>query len=420
MPNSAIEGLHRLRTRGRGILWRGLILVAVFACGLTAQLMGAGFSERPGVAEEGLLTQIYDTIGLFVLGGLDLGSPAGGSWAARALLWFTYFAAPTVTAASVIEGVLHAVGTERWLLRRMRNHIIVVGCGRKGRLFLHELRKRRPGKPVIMVDLRPDHPAITEIRDVYRSHFVSGNIQDPALLDGLRIKHAERVFLVTGDDFANLDAATTILTRVPELARRTVVHVGNLHFMRVIARTRVAAQCDIFNSHQGAALELVRAELLAHFHRTEQCDVVVLAGFGRFGQTVLDTLQRTAASKFHRVVIIDTKATEGAAIFAEQVGFAGFYSRQVIEGDLRDPRVWHGVDGLHEAEPVFILGSGEDGTNLHTAVWVKERFPNAYVVARNFYRSAFTDEVSRDGGFLAISVADLAARSFPEAWFGKH
>jgi Trk K+ transport system NAD-binding subunit len=399
----------------RGALWRGLILALVFGCGLGAFLLGAGTSERPDIAGAGFFTKIYYTLALFVLGGVDLGMPVGGPGTAHALLWFAYFAAPTVTAASLIEGVLRALAPERWQLRRLRDHVVIAGAGDIGQLCLSRLRQRGPDLPIVVIDLQQDHRAKVAIR--HQAHVLIGDIRANSVLDLLRLDHAERVFLLTGDDFANLDAAAQILQRAPALARRTVVHVSDLHFLRVMHDTRVAKECAIFNSHAIAATHLVRTELVAHFQRTEVRDVVVLAGFGRFCQSVLASLQELAGDKFGRVVIMDLEAGSRAAVFAQQVGFKGFYERQVIDGDLRDPRTWETIAGLDGHEPVFILGCGDDGANLHTALWVKSAHPRAYVVARTFQRSSFADELGREGGFLVFSVADLVARSVPGAWF---
>jgi Trk K+ transport system NAD-binding subunit len=420
MSSSLLIRIQSLREYLRSIVWRGLILIIILACGLGAMFMGVGFSERPGVSDAGLLTKIYYMLGLFVLGGLDLGTPDGGPELASGMMWFTYFAAPALTMASLVEGVLRAVAPTRWRLRRLRGHIIVAGCGRMGRLYLKRLRESRPHKPVIMVDLRPDHPSAPEIRDVYRAQFLAGDIRDEVLLDALRLEHAERVFLFAGDDFVNLDAAAKILAKAPALAKRMVVHVANLHFLRMIADTRVARECKIVNKYHIAASQLVRTVLLEHFRQTEPRDIVVLAGFGRFGQTVLDELQRAARDKFDRVVVIDTRAEEGAAVFAQQIGFADFFELQIVEGDLRDPRVWGRVEGIRESEPVFIIGSGDDGTNLSTALWVKSAFPNANVMVRNFYLSSFAEEVSREGNIATFGVADLVANSMPDEWFGRH
>ena len=64
-----------------------------------------------------------------------------------------------------------------------------------------------------------------------------------------------------------------------------------------------------------------------------------------------------------------------------------------------------------------VLGCGDDSVNLHTALWVKRAHPRAYVVARTFHRSSFAEELAREGGFMAFSVANLVAHSLPRSWF---
>jgi hypothetical protein len=399
----------------RSALWRGLILALVFGCGLAAFLLGAGTSERAGIPASGLFTKLYYTLALFVLGGVDLGMPQGGPPLAQSLLWFAYFAAPAITTVSLIEGVLRALAPEHWQLRRLRGHVIIAGAGGIGQLFLRRLRRQRATEPVVLVDLQQDHRAKTALR--YHAHLLVGDIRTDAVLDALHLERAARVFLLTGDDFANLDAAAKILQRAPALAERTVVHVSDLHFMRVMNDTKVAKECEIFNSHDIAATHLVQTELLSHFQRTAFRDVVVLAGFGRFGQSVLASLQTLAPDKFGRVVIMDIEAGSRTAVFAQQVGFKDFYERQIIDGDLSDPRTWHRITGLDAHEPVFVLGCGDDSVNLHTALWVKRAHPRAYVVARTFHRSSFAEELAREGGFMAFSVANLVAHSLPRSWF---
>ncbi len=393
------------------------MLLFVFSCGFTAFLLGVTASERTDIGSAGVFVKIYYTIGLFVLGGLDIGMPQGGSAGARGLLWFAYFAAPTITAASVIEGILRAIAPERWQIRRLRQHIVVAGGGGIGRLCLKRLRKRWPHKPIVVIDLERDHPA--KVALLNQAHVMVGDIRAESVLDTIRLDRCERVFLLTGDDFANLDVAAKILERRPRLAKRTVVHVANLQFLRVMSDSRIAHTCEIFNSHDIAGKHLVTTALTAHFERTAARDVVILAGFGRFGQSVLDNLQIHARDCFRRVIVMDLHAHWRAAIFGQQVGFAEFYDLEVVEGDLRDPQTWKLTEGIDEREPVFILGSGDDGANLRTALWLKRTYPEAHVVARTFQGSSFASELGREGGFEVFSVAELVAGSMPSAWFGQ-
>jgi voltage-gated potassium channel Kch len=397
------------------VRWRALVLVVVYGVGLSAFSAGVATGERPELASEGFLAHVYYTLGLFVLGGLDLGLPRGGPALARVALWFAYFAAPAITASALVESVLRVLNPERWRMRRLKDHIVIAGGGHLALLYLSRLRESGVVRPVIVVDNRSDYP-VREIAREGNLVTVSGDINTGALLRTLRLEHAARVLLLTGDDFVNLNAAARILQLAPELENRTIVHVSDLRFLRAVGNTRVGRACEIFNSHQIAAVHVVETEMLRHFESTEAPDSVVLGGFGRFGQTVLDELQRRARGQFNRVVIIDTEVERRARVFEEDVGFREDYQRLLIPGDLRDPDVWRKADAFLGDAPVYVVGSGDDGTNVRTALWLSVRYPKARVIARSFESSLFASDVAKERGFYSFSVADLVIRSIPERW----
>jgi Trk K+ transport system NAD-binding subunit len=156
------------------------------------------------------------------------------------------------------------------------------------------------------------------------------------------------------------------------------------------------------------------------FRDTPHDDLVVLAGFGRFGQTVLDQLQKHALGSFSRVIIIDDDAGRNARTFEEGPGFAQDYEYLVIDGNLRDPDLWARIGGVvrtHGHDPVVVLGSGDDGTNLHAALRVREQHPDSYVIVRSFRSSPFTEEVAREAGAHAFNLGGLIASGMPQRWF---
>lgn len=409
--------LHQSR-RARWIFWRSLALVVVFGAGLGAMLMGVDVTARPGLADDGILVKLYSTLSLFVLGGTDLGTPVGGPELGRAMLWFAYFAAPAITTTAVVEGVLRAVDPGRWRLRRLRDHVVIGGGGRLAMLYLDALRTRHPHRRVVMVERKPDGFA-PAARDLYGAHIVTGDISSVAILDTVGIRHARRILLLTGDDFANLDAAAKIVGASPGIGERVVVHVADLRFKRLMASTNVSQECEVFNIYQVAACHLVETELLPHFAATEFRDLLILAGFGRMGQTVLGELQRTAPESLAQVVLLDTDVEERASVFDEQVGFSGDYERDLINASVDQLRPWRELEQRYDfagCSPVFVLATGDDSVNLRVALRLSNRYPNARVLARSYFRSSFSDDVSHDAGFRTFSVADLVQESLPDSW----
>lgn len=412
----------RLERSWRWLRWRGLALLLVFAAGLTAFLLGVEVSDRAGIAAAGLPTKVYYTLGLFVLGGLDLGVPSGGLPAAQNLLWFAYFAAPIITASALIEGIVRAINPVRWRISRMKGHVIIGGCGELTLIYLERLRELDPKRPVVVIESRTDTPRIQEARERYGALVVHADVTSDAVLEVMRVQHAHSAALLTGDDFANLEAASQLLRRAPELADRTVAHISDLRTLRLLERTSIDERLYLFNSHEIAAKHLVENIVLGHFRRTEPRDVVVLAGFGRFGQTVLDELQRTAEGGFETLVLVDVSASRQAATFDDQVGFASSYRRELIEGDLRDPRVWAKVDGHlngGSVEPVIILATGEPANNVRAALELTRRYPAATVIARCFRESLFFETAASEGGFALVGEAELVRASIPKEWYRR-
>ena len=71
----------------RRINWRWAAAAFFFLCALFGLMTGVTLTERPYVVNAGLLTKAYYSLGLFVVGGLDIGTPVGGPLLGRIMLW---------------------------------------------------------------------------------------------------------------------------------------------------------------------------------------------------------------------------------------------------------------------------------------------------------------------------------------------
>jgi voltage-gated potassium channel Kch len=405
-----------LRAALRWFRYRGLALAIVFACGLVALLAGVGVSDRGGVPEADLMTKIYYTLGLFVLGGMDLGVPQGGPSWARGLLWTAYFAAPVVTASALVEGVLRMIDPESWRLRRLNNHIVIAGAGNLALLYLQRLRETDPLADVVVVEKHLDATNIDVIQSRYRAKVVHGDIATDEIMSSVNLPRARQVLFLTGDDFANLEAATTMKQRWPELAERCRVHVSDLMLRRVLARTH-SLERQIFNSHQVAAKSLVESRLSPYFKETPELDQVVLAGFGRFGQTVLDELLETCPDAFDRVVIVDIRADRWMSLFSEHRGDID-HEYTTVAGDMTDPQVWGQVAAnieMQRTSPVIVLGSDQDELNIQVALWLRARLDaektDARLFVRCFRNTALAEQLGEECGFEVVSVASLISKA---------
>jgi voltage-gated potassium channel Kch len=393
---------------------RILPVLLVFFCGFVALQLGVGFSERPG--EIPLLARLYYTAGLFLLGGLDLGVPAGGPPMARKLLWAVYFLAPAVTASALLEAVATLLNLPSRVLWQLRDHVIIGGGGRTSRLFIERIRQTDPRVSVIVVE-KSTRNDLESLRVRFGVRIIRGDITSTTLLRTLSLQRARRVLLLTGDDFTNLEAAAKIAELEPTLLPGILAHVSNIRMQRLLSSTDALHGLTLINTHQLTASHLVQSRLLAHFEATEALDAVVIAGFGRFGQTVLDTLQSQAADSLQDITIIDSDAHRQAAIFNADIGFHPQHRVHIFEGDMADPRIWEkALAATSQEEPVFVLGSSDDSTNLQTALRLSQAVPGARIIALSPRRSRFAEQLASTARFELVSTSDLLQARIEDDW----
>ncbi|MCO7224072.1 NAD-binding protein [Pleionea sp. CnH1-48] len=402
--------------------WKWWIAILVFIAGFAGFYLGVEVSERPGVATSDVFTKAYYTLGLFVLGGMDLGTPTEGPLLGKILLWFAYFAAPILTASALIDTLVNLLAPDSWGLRRLRNHVIVIGNSELTPIYLKNFRQRDASTPIIVVVRDAETAEIAELQSLYQVRVIVANATHDFVLSRLRVEHAKRILLFSKADFVNYETASNILTSYPDVAGKVIVHVSDLRFMRVMKNSLVDKKSTTFNQYHMSAAQLVKAELLRHFLKTKPKDVVVFAGFGRFGQSILEELQENAVEAFERIIIMDKDAQRRVLVADEQSAGKSWYQRDVVEGDVRDPKAWQTIlnlPALRIEEPVFILGTGDDAQNLRTAVWLHQHYPKALIIARTQTPSLFAKDVCLQHEIVNISLTELVELGMPEHWYQK-
>jgi Trk K+ transport system NAD-binding subunit len=377
-------------------------------------------SERPDVPEADILTKAYYAVGLFVLGGLDLGTPTGGPLYARILLWIAYVVAPVWTASTVFETILNALRPPVWRVKSVKNKIVIIGGGELTLGFLNRIAASGDGQRVIVIVDELQHPRLDELRSYRRVkvYVVSGNQMHR--MRRYSLHKASKFLLLSERDDINFEVASILLSVDPQLGSKIVYHISNLRFLRELADSQVVKLCTTFNQYELAATQLARGQLTQRFRATAYRDTVVLAGFGRFGQSLLEQLERHAGGAFNRVAIIDLEAEQQALIADEHVLVERKYTRHIYEGDINDPQVWQQL--LSEVvagkeDPVFVVTTGNDQTNLRCAIWLRKRFPSALIIARTLAPSSFASGICDQHDVISVNTAELVEASIPHAWY---
>lgn len=402
-----------------GFPWQTLIALFLFFSALTAFELGVAVSERPEVVDSSILVKAYYSLSLFVLGGTDLGVPIGGSPFSRALLWLAYFGSPIFVASSLVGVLLRALAPQSWILRRLKNHIIVVGDGELALSYLRVLRQHDSKISIVVVSSEHDAMRAEELKQSFGAQVVVGDVTHEFFLNQLRAERAHKILLLDYNSMRSYEAASILINLFPDIGQRIVIHCGSLRFMRAMENTRVTKVCDTFNTYHLAAAGLVRSHMLHRFQETRDKDVVILAGFGRFGQTILEELQRCAIDELDTVVIIEKDAHRRVLVADEQMEFSGRYNRHVYEGDISHPEVWDRLreDGKVDGDnTVFVLGTGLEEVNLRTALWIRRKYPGSMVIARSGKESQFALEVGLEHDIISISIDELVRDNIPKSW----
>ena len=399
--------------------WRFAAAAFFFLSALIAFQMGVSVTERPDVVGSNILVKAYFSLSLFVVSGIDLGTPIGGNATGRALLWISYFGSPILAASTLIGALLQALAPQSWYLKRLKNHIVVVGDGELALCYLRVLREHNSKISIVVVCSDTDPLRMDEFKQSFDALVVTGDITHEFFLRQLRVERSRKILLLDNNSLRSYEAASILTNLVPGIGERIVIHCGNLRFMRSMENTRVTKSCETFNTYHLAASGLVRSHMLHRFQDTKDKDVVVLAGFGRFGQTILEELQRSAIEELDTVVIIDNDAHRRVLVADEQMEFSGKYHRHLYEGDISHPEVWDRLRTDVEIEggnTVFVLGTGHEEENLRTALWIRRKYPGAMVIARSSKESLFASEVGQDHDIISISIAQLIEDNIPKSW----
>jgi len=413
---------------------RALFPVVIIACTVLAFRNGVGVSDRGVLSEGHLLTQVYYALGLFALGGMDIGTPVGGPVFWRRVLWAMYFLAPTVAAVTVLEGIWRSMRpwlTTRWLWRK---HVVVAGAGLVAAACVDALAKRLPRTEILVVERQPDRSHWARLQAKSNVYIIRGDITDPVLLGQLRLHKARAMLLLTDDEFANIEVASKIRTAEVHheaTALPLLVRVSNLTLLEA-ARTLMTQTTTMVNLHQGVATNF-HAICARHMRETPGGDTLVLAGFGRFSRTFLRCFLSDESSRdVQHLHIVEREPELCWAQFAESLdgGLRAELEAKLTlhAGDIRDPRLWSAVlsggnendgEALQPKNLSIALATSDYALNLQTALVLRARLPESFVAVRTFERSTFGAQVAAARDIVVVYAADELNDRIHNHWFPR-
>jgi hypothetical protein len=189
--------------------------------------------------------------------------------------------------------------------------------------------------------------------------------------------------------------------------------------MRAMANSAIAADVNAFNAYQQAAILLVDSVLDPALAAIEGQPCVVIAGFGRFGQSILEQLQVRCGGRALTVAILAEDAIRRILVTREQVELSSELTLHTYQGDISHPQIWSDFAetvAIDDPKNLFVMATDRAEDNLRTALWLRRQNDTSLIVARSHYASPFTGAMGRRSGIEFVSVDGLAARAIPQDW----
>ena len=304
------------------IQWSIVLILFAFSM-ITGSLGFHKYFAIHGESYEGL-RHFYRTFQLFTLeGGDDLEKPI--SW----MLHVVRFTAPLTTLVAVLL-TLFVIFSDQWYRFRislMRNHVVIIGMGTKGKNVLKE--NLNDGEKVLVVEKDPLNPHLASYK-LRKPRRIIGDSTNISILKQARIKYAKKVYLLMGDDFQQVTACMIIYDLIKKSKRKQkdslecIMHLKNqesLHILRnhrLVQNVNDGLSLNVFNVYENAARELYQdnppdrdglSELSKEFIQ------LIIFGFGQAGEAL--ALQSALTGHYlnwnrrtPRVVIFDRMANE--------------------------------------------------------------------------------------------------------------
>lgn len=376
-----------------------LVLVASWFSFLSTDMLSDAGIDR-------YLESLYFAINLFIVGALDIGFPRGGPLAALITLWICYFLAPLLTISIVYHFIQEKIFSR--LLPQFKDHTIICGLGRNGKLIYELVKSYSPKRHRIVIIEKDANNAYRELLSRDRNTWWIKNdfTKLPVLLKA-RIQTAARVFLTTNLDLANLNALVEILEVKNKATNfKTFCHLGdlNLHanFEATIFQERKFAEVILFNGYQCVTRRLYENWIKERDLLSPNGNIFIILGFGKFGQMLFSHLildeQRTSKDEIF-ITTIQSRSTFDLEKLQYRLNSQRMEEvckvHKPVFLDMNSPELWlqlAKLDRLSKKQMFIFACSDNDIANLNLAISMKlngpPRLNQATIFCRMYSRTA--------------------------------
>ena len=317
----------------------------------TAFILGIyGFLNYP-LGEETVTfsNAMYHSAQLFIMHTPHFGAPV--PWSLETARWLAVLS----TGLVLYNAALHILHKERMGLRirRMKNHTIVCGLGRRGIAVTEKLHES--GNKVVAIDKNPE-PDIVQRLQTLGIPLIIGDATRKEILEEARIEYAARLFTFCSDDTTNFSIAMESLGEPSKIAltRKCFIHINDAELRNTLQTNHEKKSFGNVQTHRfidayGPEAITLLAEGLPLEHDGILADDIrkvhlIILGFGCMGRTLAvkaAQLGQFANRKKMLISVIDhnAKVNQAALLFhhpfIEDVVDFEFFQQEVLSPETR-------------------------------------------------------------------------------------
>jgi len=366
--------------------WKSvLVFIVLFASWIS-------FLSTDMLTDEGIdryLQSLYFAINLFIVGALDIGFPHGGPLAALITLWICYFLAPLLTISIVYHFIQEKIFSR--LLPQFKDHTIICGLGRNGRLIYYLVKEYSPkGHKIVLIEKDKSNPFSQVLEKDRSTWWIKNDFTKLPVLQRAKINTARRIFITTNLDLANLNAMVEILHSENKAEGfKLYCHLGDLtlhkNFRATIFKEEKFSRVILFNGYQSVTHRFYRNWIIEKKLLSAEGNIFVVLGFGRFGQMLYSRLisdkNRTRQDEIF-IATIQSKSTFDLEKFkyswSSEKRQKTFKIHEPVYIDMNSPELWEKLAKLDRSskKQMFIFAcSDNDIANLNLAISMKLNGP---------------------------------------------
>lgn len=366
------------------IVFRIIAPIVVVSLAIIALKCGVTVAGKQDLGNEPASILLFHCIGLFTFGAKDFGMPTGGNPILQNILYLTYFVAPLISLSALAECMYFFSKPILPLLLFRGNHFIIIGNGRVGKATTKQLQDNFGIKSkVVIIDKNIEKESSG--LQVFRNNkiLVNADILNSEILQKINIKKAKGVFILTDNEWVNLKTYYQIRDNISNNSNsRIYVRLSSVDLIHFLENKNVnsdwneqhhfinvhtAATHQLFSNFQSKKESRKERQTFAEWTKNP-IKQVVLIGFGRFAQAILNELQINNYLNSSKIIILDLDAEAAWKNYTSDNKNAKGLTPVLINGkmeSLSNLQKDINVDVINDTLVIFC--SGDETVNIKTA-----------------------------------------------------